>query len=126
MHPYLIVGLLQVICLSMGSEVIKRPLKTALGRIDDAKRSNLQLQKSDCFKLSPLIINIFIFCSTERSASEGSHLNTLEQFLNSLESRMGAVEGKTSSLEGKTSSLEGKMGTVEGEIRTVKATQGNS
>jgi len=85
MHHYLIVGLLQVICSSMGSKEIKHPLKAAL----------------------------------ERSASEGSHLDKLEQFLNNLESRVGAVEGKTSS-------LEGKMGTVESKTSSLEATQAKS
>jgi len=85
MHHYLIVGLLQVICSSMGSKEIKHPLKAAL----------------------------------ERSASEGSHLDKLEQFLNNLESRVDAVEGKTSS-------LEGKMGTVESKTSSLEATQAKS
>ena len=38
MHNYLIVGLLQFVCLSMGSEVIKHRLETALGKLDDTKR----------------------------------------------------------------------------------------
>ena len=40
MHHYLIIGLLQVACLSVRSEVIKHPLKTAVGKLDDTKRLN--------------------------------------------------------------------------------------
>jgi len=118
MHHYLIVGLLQVVCLTLGAVVIQNPHEAGLERSASEGLNSGHLNTKQQFQNLKET-------GLERSASEALntrqfHLNTLEQFLNNLESRMGTVEGKTSSLEGKTSSLEGKTSTLQGEMSTVK------
>jgi len=86
MHRHFVVGLLQVLCSILGSEVNEHRLNSGLER------------------------------SASEGSNNGTgqyHLDTLEQFLNNLESRMGVVEGEISSVKGKTSSLEGDMSTVK-------------
>jgi len=118
MHHYLIVGLLQVVCLTLGAVVIQNPHEAGLERSASEGLNSGHLNTMQQFQNLKET-------GLERSASEALntrqfHLNTLEKFLNNLESRMGTVEGKTSSLEGKTSSLEGKTSTLQGEMSTVK------
>jgi len=102
MHHHFIIGLLKIVCLTLGAEVTRNQRESGVERSASEGVHNGHLR------------TLRQFLNPQETGLEW--LNLLHQLLNNLESRMGTVEGEMTTVKGEMTTVKGEMNTVKGKV----------